>query len=231
MRYEHLFFDLDHTLWDFETNAKDTLHDLYLQSTLKEIEEVDFESFYARYSAHNEKLWDLYTKGRVTQSVLKWKRISLTLQDFKIPDDNLSKKMSDDFLELLPTKNKVFDHTYDVLDYLQEKGYKMSLVTNGFEGVQQNKVKNSHLEKYFDFIVTSESANCLKPQAGIFKDALRQANVRIDQGVMIGDNQDADIYGAKNVGLDTIFVNHIHAKKKIEPTFMVHNLLEMKKLL
>src|SRR5580693_9606532 len=118
MAYKHLFFDLDHTLWDFEANAKETLHELSKLNMLQEIGVQDFDLFFKRYSFHNEKLWDRYTKGFIKQEDLRWKRMWLTLLDFKIADETLAKKMSVEFLEQLPNRKNLFPYTTEILDYL-----------------------------------------------------------------------------------------------------------------
>ncbi|MGV3594086.1 MAG: noncanonical pyrimidine nucleotidase, YjjG family, partial [Sediminibacterium sp.] len=104
MRYRHIFFDLDHTLWDFETNAKDTLNDLYHSHELSKRGIEDFDGFFDRYSYHNERLWDRHTKGFIKQDELRWKRMWLTLLDYKLADEELSRNMAVQFLETLPSK-------------------------------------------------------------------------------------------------------------------------------
>lgn len=155
MRYKHLFFDLDHTLWDFEMNAKETLSDLYLKHELVKRGITDFDEFFSKYSFHNERLWDRYTKGFIKQDELRWKRMWLTLLEYKIADETLSKTMSVDFLELLPTKKNLFPYTIEILTYLNNKGYVMHLVTNGFESVQHKKLANSMLTSFFKEVITS----------------------------------------------------------------------------
>src|SRR4249919_2899700 len=102
--YKHLFFDLDHTLWDFEMNAKETFSELYASHALKEKGVADFDLFFERYSFHNNRLWDRYTKGFIKQDELRWKRVWLTLLDFKIADEVLAKAMSVEFLDGLPNR-------------------------------------------------------------------------------------------------------------------------------
>src|ERR1700753_689806 len=104
MAYKHLFFDLDHTIWDFETNAKEVLFELYGLNDLAGRGVTDFEHFFERYSYHNERLWDRYTKGFIKQEELRWKRMWLTLLDFKIADTALAHEMSTAYLEILPTQ-------------------------------------------------------------------------------------------------------------------------------
>jgi len=163
MKYRHLFFDLDHTLWDFETNAKETLQDLYLAHQLANLGIADFDAFFERYSYHNERLWDRYTKGFIKQEELRWKRMWLTLLDYKIANEPLSRQLAIAFLELLPTKKNLFPYTIEILNYLSDKGYVMHLITNGFESVQHNKLRNSNLSSYFKVVITSEASNSLKP--------------------------------------------------------------------
>src|ERR1700743_1600258 len=126
-KYKHLFFDLDHTLWDFDTNAKETLIDIYALFELEKKNVFPFEDFYRKYLYHNEILWDRYHKRFITGDELKWKRMWRTLLDFKIGDEQLAKDISAHFLEVLPTKAKLFPHTREILDYLIAKGYKLHL--------------------------------------------------------------------------------------------------------
>ena len=172
MAYKDLFFDLDHTLWDFETNSKETIQELYTTHRLAELGIVDFDGFYATYSAHNHRLWDRYTKGFIKQEELRWKRVYLSLLDFKVANEALAKEMSQAYLEILPNKKHLFPYTIEILDYLKQKDYKMHLITNGFESVQFKKIQNSGLQEYFIEVITSEASNSLKPHKDIFEYAM-----------------------------------------------------------
>jgi putative hydrolase of the HAD superfamily len=227
MSYKHLFFDLDHTLWDFEANAKETLLELYALHDLKTKGADDFDLFFNRYSFHNERLWDKYTKGFIKQEELRWKRVWLTLLDFKIADENLAKEMSAGFLEGLPNRKNLFPYTIEILDYLTHKNYVLHLITNGFENIQHSKLKHSNLTNYFKEIITSEQAGSLKPNKEIFEFALNATNANIKDSIMIGDNIEADIKGAMNAGLDTVFVNHLRAETDVKPTYIIYHLKEL----
>ena len=230
-QYQHLFFDLDHTLWDFEANAKETLYDLHMAHNLQNRGVYSFDSFFNQYSYHNQKLWDRYTKGFIKQEELRWKRMWLALLDFKIADEALSKQMSVDFLQILPQKKNLFPYTIEILTYLKEKGYPMHLITNGFDTVQHSKLASSNLRSFFTEVITSENSNSLKPNKEIFEFAMKRCNTNADECIMIGDNLDADIAGAMNVGLDTVFVNHLCIYADIEPTYMIHHLQELEEIL
>ena len=229
-KYKHLFFDLDHTLWDFETNARETLEELYgiNQLGLRGIE--NFDLFFLRYSYHNERLWDRYTKGYIKQEELRWKRMWLTLLDFKVADEPLSRLMAVQFLERLPFKKNLFPYTTEILGYLKTKGYLLHLVTNGFESIQHNKLSSSNLRNYFEEVITSEASNSLKPNREIFNYALNITGALLQESIMIGDNPDADIKGAMNAGLDTVYVNHINAVTDIQPTYTIYHLKELEEI-
>jgi putative hydrolase of the HAD superfamily len=227
MNYRHLFFDLDHTLWDFEANARATLETLYEGLELKTRGVNDFELFYRNYLTHNEKLWDRYRKGYIKQEELRVKRMWLSLLDFKIADDQLSKEMSTQFLDLLPTRTILFPHTKEVLQYLVDKGYALHLITNGFEKTQHSKLKYSGLNVFFKEVVTSEGSNSLKPNKEIFEYALKKSGAAVHESIMIGDTLEVDILGAKNAGMDQIFVNHLKVTTEEKPTYTVYSLKEL----
>lgn len=231
MKYRDLFFDLDHTLWDFEANARQTLSDLYHSNDLQKKGIGDFEQFFERYSYHNERLWDRYTKGFIKQDELKWKRMWLALLDFKMANEPLSKALSLQFLENLPAKTLLFPYTIEILTYLKEKKYRMHLVTNGFEKVQHSKLQNSNLHIFFDEVITSEASNSLKPNKEIFEYAIQRSGALIHESIMIGDNLDADIQGGINAGMDTIFVNHLNLVPHVQPTYTIYHLKELENIL
>ncbi|MEO6540388.1 MAG: YjjG family noncanonical pyrimidine nucleotidase [Ferruginibacter sp.] len=226
-QYKHLFFDLDHTLWDFDANAKETLAELYAIFDLNNRINTAFEDFFPKYLFHNEVLWDRYHKGLITSEDLKWKRMWRTMLDFKIANEPLARDMSGKFLEILPTKKLLFPHTIEILNYLKEKKYELHLITNGFEKTQWSKLNNSGLSRYFTHVITSEGSNSLKPKKEIFDFAMGMAKSSLSESIMIGDNLDADIQGAMNAGMDTVFVNHINAKPEIKPTYTVTHLKQL----
>ena len=231
MAYKDLFFDLDHTLWDFELNSKETMQELYSNHHIAALGITDFDAFFNIYTAHNHRLWDRYAKGFIKQEELRWKRIYLSLLDFKIANEQLSKDMSLEFLQILPTKKKLFPHTIEILNYLKEKDYKMHLITNGFESVQMQKIKNAEIAHYFTEVITSETSNSLKPNKEIFEFALKTAKATLSESIMIGDNETADIQGGINVGMDTVFVNHLNAAPTIPATYTITHLKELEALL
>ena len=231
MAYSHLFFDLDHTIWDFEMNSKETLLDLHQKFQLADKGITDFDGFYDHYSVHNHRLWDRYTKGFIKQEELRWKRIYLSLLDYKIADEKLSREMSHDYLDILPNKTNLFPYTIEILNYLKAKGYQMHLITNGFESVQFKKIKNSNLAPYFIEVITSEASNSLKPNKEIFEYALDKSKAKLEESIMIGDNESADIQGAINIGMDSVFVNHINAIPTVPATYTITHLKELEAIL
>ncbi len=230
MAYKHLFFDLDHTLWDFDTNAKLTLLDIYDTLGLKERGIDNFEMFYRNYLIHNRKLWARYRNGFIKQAELRVKRMRLTLLDFKIGDEALAGAMSTRFLEMLPTRNALFPYAVEILNYLSNKNYRLHLITNGFEEVQHHKINNAGISRYFDKVITSEGSNSMKPHKEIFDFALTTTKADIKESIMLGDDLEADIIGAAQAGMDQVFINHVGAVPEFISTYTVQNLKELENI-
>ncbi|MEI6947994.1 YjjG family noncanonical pyrimidine nucleotidase [Paraflavisolibacter sp. H34] len=231
MKYQHLFFDLDHTLWDFDANARQTLEQLHIDLKLADRGIDDFDRFHRNYLAHNERLWARYRNGYIKQEELRLKRMWLTLLDFKIGDTGLARQLSELFLQELPTRTLLFPDTLEVLRYLADKGYRMHLITNGFEKVQHCKLQNSGLNEFFQVVVTSESSNSLKPKKEIFEYALHKTGATVTNSLMIGDGLDVDVLGAMNVGMDQVHVNYNGLEQDIRPTYTVKALKELQAFL
>jgi putative hydrolase of the HAD superfamily len=231
MKYRHLFFDLDHTLWDFEANSRQTLEELFHSMKLGSKGVNDFDLFHKNYLAHNDKLWDRYRNGFIKVDELRWKRMWLTLLDFKIADEPLAREMGVVFLDLLPTRKILFPYTIELLDYLTNKKYQLHLITNGFEKTQHCKLKNSGLNKYFLTVITSEASNSLKPHKEIFDYAFQKTGALQKESIMIGDTIDVDILGALNAGIDQVHVNHLTKESVLVneklPTYTVYSLKEL----
>lgn len=228
--YKHLFFDLDHTLWDFESNARLTLEELHDRLKLQEYGISNFDDFFERYNYHNTRLWERYRKGFIKRDELRLKRMRLTLLDFKIGNEALAKTMDVQFLDQLPTRTLLFSNALEILDYLRTKGYALHLITNGFDTVQHNKLKYSGLTPYFEAVITSEASNSLKPNKAIFDYAFNKTGAAPSESIMLGDDIEADIEGARNAGIDQVFVNHKQITEPVNATYTVSSLIELKNI-
>ena len=199
----HIFFDLDHTLWDFETNSDIAFNTIFEKHNVK----VDLQKFLNYYRGINQKYWKLYRDEKITKEDLRVGRLKDTFKIIKFDaTSSLIDNLSVDYIEYLPNNNQLFEGTHELLDYLKPN-YQMHIITNGFNEVQSKKLKNSGLNQYFNQIITSEDAGVKKPNPYIFNYALNKANALSGESIMIGDNWEADIMGAKNAGLDVIFCN------------------------
>ena len=203
-----VFFDLDHTLWDFDKNSKLAYKRVFKQFKI----DVEFERFIKIYEPINLEYWKKYREERVTKEVLRRGRL---IDSFKMFNKKYTTliidKLADAYIEELPLDNHLFDGTLHILDYLTEK-YKLHIITNGFEEVQYKKLKNSGIFHYFSTITTSEEIGLKKPNPIVFIKALEKASTSANHSVMIGDSFEADILGAKNIGMETIFFNYRNEK-------------------
>jgi putative hydrolase of the HAD superfamily len=230
MKYQHLFFDLDHTLWDFEANSRLTLEEMYHSFQLEQKGVNDFDRFHKNYLQYNNKLWERYRKGYIKVEELRWKRMWWSLLDFKIGDESLAREMGAKFLELLPTRKILFPYAVEILEYLSGKKYALHLITNGFEQTQLNKLRNSGLSRFFIEVITSEGSSRMKPNKEIFDYAFLRTGASASQSIMLGDDIEVDIVGAKNAGMDQVYINHLNIDPPFEPTYTVHKLKDLEKI-
>ncbi|MDY6801250.1 MAG: YjjG family noncanonical pyrimidine nucleotidase [Bacteroidota bacterium] len=228
-KYKNIYFDLDRTLWDFDSNAKETFQDIYEKHELHKIFN-NFDNFYNTYVKHNERLWKIYRDGNIRKSMLAFKRFALTLEEFGVKDEGLAQIIGQDYIEISPTKKRLFPGTYETLEYLKNK-YNLYIITNGFNEVQFTKIKNSKLDIFFKKIFTSENAGAQKPNAKIFEHALKSVNARKKESLMIGDDLDTDIIGAKKFGLDQVYFNPQKKKHSEDITHEITSLKELQKIL
>ncbi len=229
--YRHLFFDLDHTLWDFETNAHETLEQLFADYDLARHGLFTFAEFSQRYSDVNHALWRLYQSNKVTQKQLRETRFVRTLTRLGVAEADIPDDISDRFTDILPSKAAVFPHTHEVLTYLKDKGYRLHLITNGFEDVQHRKLASSNLARYFDQIITSEHTGCLKPDPRMFAHALQAAGATAAESLMIGDNLECDVLGAYNAGIDQVYFNPDKRRHFAQVTHEISSLDELRNFL
>lgn len=200
MNIKHVFFDLDHTLWDFEFNSEKTFAHIFEQNNIN----LNFDTFIKTYKPINHKYWKLFREDKVNKSDLRYNRLKETFNALNYrANDNLINLLSEEYLEYLPTNKKLFEGAFEILEYLSKK-YPLHIITNGFEEVQHKKIKNAKISSFFDNIITSERVGVKKPNAKIFNYALTLSNAIPKESVMIGDNLEADILGAKAVGMNTI---------------------------
>ncbi|MDW5287782.1 YjjG family noncanonical pyrimidine nucleotidase [Formosa sp. PL04] len=204
-KIKDVFFDLDHTLWDFEKNSSLTFQKIFEVNAL----ETDLNVFLEAYVPINFAYWKRFTMGEVDKETLRFGRLNDTFNQLQIPvKADLVHKLSDDYLSYLSSFNHLFDDTISVLNYLQPK-YNLHIITNGFEEVQASKLIGSKINQYFKTVTNSEQAGVKKPDPNIFYYALEQANANVETSIMIGDNLEADILGALNVGFQAIYFNDI----------------------
>ena len=230
MKYRHIFFDLDHTLWDFEKNANETLHTLYERHDFARFGTFSAERFISVYSDINHALWRLYQSNKVTQQQLRDVRFPRTLTKLGVAEADIPADISAEFTYILPQKSAVFPFTHEVLDYLKPK-YRMHLITNGFNDIQALKLASSNLAHYFEEIITSEHSGHLKPDPRMFRHALERTGATAAESLMIGDNLECDVLGAYNAGIDQVYFNPDKRRHFNQITHEISCLSELKDIL
>jgi len=227
--YKHVFFDLDRTLWDFDQNMIDALRDIFFDFNLDTIF-PDIKTFIATFTKNNDYLWEKYRLGELKKDVLRYKRFDLTLRDYGVNEPLIAKRIGEEYIRITPLKTALVPNTREVLEYLKPK-YKLHIITNGFDEVQFPKLEKCHIANYFDKVVTSETSGFHKPCPEAFGYSLSSVNAKKEESIMIGDDLEIDIVGAKKFGIDQIYFNPQNTSHKTRPTHEIHNLLEIIKIL
>jgi putative hydrolase of the HAD superfamily len=196
----HLFFDLDHTLWDFNSNSKSTFQHIFEQHNVG----VDIADFIPVYEPINAKYWQLFRHNKISKEDLRYARLkdAFDVLKYKTTDDLIS-ILSEDYIYSLANYNQLFPNTIEILDELKPF-YQLHIITNGFKEVQAKKMKNSKIDHFFETLTTSDDAGCKKPNPDIFAYALNLAQAKKEESLMIGDNIEADVEGAQKFGINAV---------------------------
>ncbi len=229
-KYKHIFFDLDHTIWDFDKNAEETLYELYDIYRLNEIGLPSASTFIETYTRNNHKLWAEYHTGKISKNELRETRFKRTFLELGVHPDMLPLAFEDDYVKLCPTKTNLFPHAHETLQYLQNK-YALHLISNGFKESSELKVGTTNIGGYFQNIIISEIVGVNKPDPAIFEHALALAGTTKNESLMIGDSLEADVYGALNFGMDAIYFNPFNAPKPDNVPLQVTHLKELTPIL
>lgn len=224
----NLFFDLDHTLWDFDKNSDLTFFKILKKNNLN----IDVSRFLNSYHPINRKYWELYRENKVSKADLRYYRLSDTFKKLNYDiNDDLINQLAIDYIEHLSDFNHLIPDTLIVLNSLKSN-YRMHIITNGFKEVQKRKLEKSKLIQYFDSVTISEDVGVKKPHKLIFDHALTAANANVENSVMIGDNFNADILGALGVGMKAIYYDfHKTNEQERENLIIIKNLKELIKIL
>ncbi len=227
-KYKHLFFDLDHTLWDYESNSRDTLEELFHHFELKR-HHFSVAEFIEQFEKTNHKLWDLFNRGHIDKSYIRNKRFIQIFEAFGLSQEEVPITLSDQYLAQCPLKTKVIPHSFETLHYLSGN-YQLHILTNGFSTIQKTKLEAAKLAPFFDLIIHAESTKFKKPQVEIFNFAVNQTNAAKHECIMIGDNLKTDILGARNAVMDQVFFNPKSYKHDVEVTYEVKCLSELRSI-
>ncbi len=224
---KHIFFDLDHTLWDFEKNSALAFEKIFQELNF----DINSQQFMDIYNPINVAYWKLYEKNEIDQETLRVRRVKDAFEafNFEISLDQIN-TISNLFIEYLTSNNHLIEGAIETLDYLKDK-YVLHIITNGFSFVQDVKLQKSNLDKYFVTITNSEAAGHKKPHENIFNHALTIANASKNESIMIGDSYEADVLGAQNFGIKAVYFNPKAEMILQNQIIQIQSLTQLKNLL
>jgi len=199
-----IFFDLDHTLWDFERNSAATFQHLLEKHELQ----LRLQDFLAVYVPINRAYWKAYRQAEVTKEQLRYGRLKDAFDELGYAvNDTTIHALAEGYITHLTSFSHVFDHTHSTLEYLRPK-YKLHILTNGFKEIQHKKLSGAQIDQFFSCVINAEEVGVKKPDPEIFDAALKRAKVRPEQALMIGDDLEADVHGALNAGWSALHFNN-----------------------
>ncbi len=228
--YQHIFFDLDHTLWDYDRNVTESLTELYHLYELVNLGIPTFEAFFQSFHQVNFQLWDWYNVGKIDKHNLRKERFPRIFTHAGGRAEAIPQEFEEDFMSRTSTKPHVFPHSKEILTYLKAK-YRLHVITNGFNESQAKKMKSSGLDGFFELVVTSETTGHKKPDPRIFLYAMEQLSTKPENCLMIGDNPDSDILGAQRAEIDQVFFNPEGKSISLTPTYEISHLQQLEELL
>lgn len=227
MKIKHIFFDLDHTLWDFEKNSNLTFAQIFKEQRIQ----LNVSDFLTSYTPINFDYWKLYREDKVSKEALRYGRLKDTFDvlEYEI-EDAIIDVLSEEYIRVLPSYNHLFEGAIELLEFLYPK-YTLHIITNGFEEVQNLKIAASGIKKYFDKVITSETVGAKKPNPKVFMYAMDLVKTTPQNSMMIGDSLEADIFGALNCGIESIHLTTENGSQHEKKYTSVANLLEIKQYL
>ena len=231
MKIQHIFFDLDNTLWDHRGNAFLTLKEIFKREQVTEKHSLTFEDFHQEYFTINERLWEQIRDGEIDKEYLRKHRFYDSFLFFGIDDFALAQRFEENFLDEILNYNDLVDGAFEILEYLYDKGYLLHILSNGFKEVTYHKCELSGIHNYFKTITNADEINVRKPNPDIYRYALNKAGAVPENSVMIGDDWIADVEGAKCFGMNVIYFDVFNDKFTAEGVSVIRNLAELKNLL
>lgn len=229
-KYKYIFFDLDHTLWDFEQNSSETLSELYKKYELAKLGLAGEDHFKEQFQLVNRDLWAQSEAGKIDRDALRLKRFQLVCENIGLLNEGLANQMGEDYVTLCPTKKLLLPYALDMLEHLHRK-YPLYILTNGFSDVQAVKLESAGIFHFFDGVYTGEEFGVQKPEHAYFKGVLDNIGAEAKECIMIGDNLKTDILGAQNAGIDHIYYNPGRRAYHMYVQHEIHCLSELRKLL
>lgn len=223
----HIFFDLDHTLWDYNRNCEEALTEMFDLFNLKQFGIENTSLLIDKFHLVNHRLWDLYDSHQITSSDLRFRRFREVFDEFGIENKEICDKLHESYMEISPNKPHLFSGAIEILEYLKPK-YSLHIITNGIADNQNKKMVASGIKNYFESVICSQKANARKPEKAIFEFALKTTQATAYQSLMIGDNYEVDILGAENAGIDAILFSPELAKTSKSDKTIINHLLELK---
>lgn len=227
---QHIFFDLDNTLWDHRGNSEITLAQMFRDYHITEKHHISFDEWHPVFYEKNELLWEQLRERHITKEQLRERRFKAPFAYFKVFDIALANEFETVYLDKMGDMTGTVEGANELLEFLKPN-YHIHVITNGFEEVSQNKLNNTGLNKWVETLTCADELGIRKPDPRIFTLAMQKANAQKENCLIVGDDWIADVIGGIGFGWQAIFFDALHDGNEIENVPNVKKLMEIKDLL
>ena len=225
MKYTTVYFDLDNTLLDFTAAQASAISELLPLHGLKVTPE-----YISIYSDSNLMYWELFERGEIKREEIFEGRFKEFLKRTNLKGDTA--KMSKDYFSLLAKGHDVLPGAVEILEYVRGKGYIVCATTNGVALTQYKRLKDSGIQRCFDYVFISEETGHQKPEKEYFDFVMANSPEKDRKKIIIvGDSLTSDIQGGINAGIDTCWLNPRAKKTALNPTYEIRNISQLKDIL
>jgi len=202
-----VLFDLDDTLIDYTGRVEGCWDAACAQAAPHGVDVVALAQ-----AVHEARRWfwgdpDRHARERVDMLGAWTKIAALALERVGRPSERVAREVAVDFSLRRTAATTIFDDALPCLHGLCARGVPLGLVTNGDARMQREKLERHQLGHFFDVVVIEGELGVGKPDATVYRHALRALGVEASQAMMVGDNFEWDVAGAARAGLTGVWLD------------------------
>jgi len=227
-----LLLDLDDTLLDYSSGVDDCWA---AACTLGGADGgIEAQALIAAVAARRRSFWDdpEHNRRERVHMLGAWTKIvAQALETLGRPDPARATTIATEFARRRRDRMQLFPDALTGLSAWRAAGIGLGLVTNGDASQQRDKIARHGLASYFAVIVIEGEFGAGKPDAAVYRHALRALGARAEDTCMVGDDLDFDVAGAQRLGVRGVWIDRagagLPARCAVRPDRIIRSLSEL----